>query len=115
MNTQQIAQRYFDLSNDSNFGGIQELLSESVSYRSPTTGEFYDRDSVLAMQKDFHNKFETLNWHINSIKSTAPDQVVVDYNFEAKAKDDSVTKSTGLEYITVKNGRVTAIEIRAKK
>jgi hypothetical protein len=110
----EIAQLYFDLSNKSDFDGIVQLLTDNTTYSSQSTGEYIGKDAILAMQRAFHGKFSTLNWTVNSVKTTMNGVIVFDYDFYGKQHDGTEVHSSGLEYITVLYGKIQDVEIRSK-
>ncbi len=109
-----IAKKYFRLSNQSDFDGIGKLLSDSTKYSSQNTGVFIGKDDIITMQKNFHSKFSSLSWKVNSVEEVKPGVVLFDYSFEAKTKDEEVVKSEGLEYVIVHNNKIQHIEIKSK-
>jgi hypothetical protein len=108
-----IAKLYFELSNKSDFDGIMKLLTDSTTYSSQRTGVYLGRDSIIAMQKEFHGKFSELNWKINSVKEIKPGIILFDYEFTATTKDGEPLKNSGQEYVIVYQGKIQHIEIRA--
>ena len=110
----EIARLYFDLSNKSDFEGIAKLLTETTTYSSQNTGEYIGKDAILEMQQAFHEKFSSLEWKVNSVKTTMNGVIVFDYDFIGKQFDGNEVRSLGLEYITVLYGKIQDIEIRNK-
>src|SRR5271165_1906964 len=113
MNAIDTAKRYFELSNESNFEAIAELFSDQASYNSQNTGEYRGKDDIIAMQKAFHSQFKTKAWTTpNGYKEIKPGLVLVDYEFNGTTMGEQTKQSSGLEYITVKNGLITRVEIK---
>jgi predicted RNA-binding protein len=110
----QTAQLYFDLSNKSDFEGIKELLTDSTIYSSQTTGEYVGADDILVMQKAFHGKFTSVKWNVNSVKETEAGVIVFDYDFIGELPDGDKVTSSGLEQVTVSEGKIERIEIKSK-
>lgn len=110
----EIAKLYFDLSNKSDFAGIEQLLTDTTTYSSQTTGDYTGTESIMAMQKAFHGKFSSLNWQVNSVEEVKPGTVVFDYDFAGELPNGEKVKSSGLEYVTVQQGQIQHIEIRKK-
>lgn len=115
MNVLETAHLYFNLSNKSDFEGIAQLLTSETHYKSATTGEFQGVDAILDMQKVFHGRFTKLHWKINSVSQIDQDTVCFDYDFTGIQNGDEQVASTGLEYITVRNQKIVAIEIKGKQ
>jgi hypothetical protein len=109
-----IARLYFELSNKSDFDGIAKLFTETTTYSSQTTGMYLGRDDILAMQGQFHAKFSSLNWTVNSVKEVKPGIVLFDYDFAGKLANGEKVSSFGLEYIIVYQGKIQHVEIRNK-
>ena len=110
----EIAQLYFALSNKSDFEGIGKLFTDSTTYSSQTTGIYLGRDSILAMQKEFHGKFISLHWNINSVEEVRPGIVLFDYDFIGELPNSEKVESSGLEYVIVYQGKIQHVEIRSK-
>lgn len=108
------AKLYFDLSNKSDLDGIEKLFTNSTTYSSQTTGEYVGRDNVVAMQKAFHGKFKALKWIVNSVKEIKPGTVLFDYDFIGETPNGEKIKSSGLEYVTVSQGKIQRVEIQNK-
>jgi len=109
-----IAKRYFELSNTSDFSGIKNLLAESTTYSSQTTGIYLGRENILTMQRTFHGKFSSLKWQVNSVEEIKPGVVLFDYDFAGELPDGKKVEASGLEYVTVYQGKIRHIEIRNK-
>lgn len=114
MKALEIAQLYFALSNKSDFVGIAKLMTPDTQYKSATTGEFIGVDAIIDMQKGFHGKFSKLHWKVNSISQVNENTVCFDYDFSGTKEDGEQITGTGLEYITVQNQKITAVEIKNK-
>lgn len=110
----EIAKRYFDLSNKSDFDGIAKLFTETTTYSSQTTGMYLGRDDILAMQKAFHGKFASLQWKVNSVEEVKPGIVLFDYDFRGELPNGEKVESSGLEYVIVYQGTIQHVEIRNK-
>lgn len=109
-----VATHYFDLSNKSDLGGISKLFTDSTTYSSQTTGLYLGCDNILAMQKEFHGRFASLHWKVNSAKEVKPGIVLFDYDFMGKLPNGEEVKSSGLEYVVVHQDKIQHIEIKSK-
>jgi SnoaL-like domain len=109
-----IAQHYFALSNKSDLSGIENLLTDSTTYSSQTTGIYLGRDDILKMQRAFHGKFLSLNWRVNSVEEVKPGVVLFDYGFVGELPNGEKIASSGLEYVIVYQGKIQHIEIKNK-
>jgi hypothetical protein len=110
----EIAKRYFDLSNQSDFDSIGKLLSDNTTYSSQTTGIYLGREDILTMQRAFHGKFASLHWEIHSVKEVKAGIVLFDYDFTGELPNGEKVESSGLEYIIVYKNKIQHIEIRKK-
>ncbi len=114
MTNLEIAKHYFDLSNKSDFTNIAKLFTDSTTYSSQNTGLYLGKDDIIAMQEAFHGKFTSLNWHVNSVTEVKPGIILFDYNFLAQLPTGEKIKTSGLEYVIVRGGKIQHIEIRNK-
>ncbi len=114
MTALETAQLYFDLSNKSDLGAVENLFTGSTTYISQTTGTYSGTEEIMAMQRAFHAKFSSLHWHLNSAQEVQPGVVLFDYDFTGKLPSGEEVRSTGLEYVTIKNGRIMRVEIKSK-
>jgi hypothetical protein len=110
----EIAKRYFDLSNKSDFDGIGKLFTETTTYSSQTTGIYLGRDDILAMQRAFHGKFISLHWQVNSVEEVKPGIILFDYDFVGTLPNSEKVEGSGLEYVIVHRGKIQHVEIRSK-
>ena len=108
------AQEYFNLSNNSNFAGIAKLMNDETTYFSKNSGIFLGVKDIIAMQKNWHSSFTKLHWQIINITEIKPNIVLIDYNFLGTKQDNTIIKSSGLEYIIVKNNIIVHIQIQPK-
>ena len=110
----EIAQLYFELSNKSDFNGIKNLLTDSTTYSSQTTGVYLGHRDIIAMQREFHGKFSSLKWNVNSVEEVKPSVVLLGYDFTGELSSGEKVESSGLEYVIVYQGKIQHIEIRNK-
>lgn len=110
----EIAKQYFTLSNKSDISAISELLTDSTTYSSQVSGIFLGKDDIVTMQKEFHEKFKFIHWTINSVKELKPGIILFDYEFNATDHQNNKIKSSGIEYVIVKDGKIHHIEIKGK-
>jgi hypothetical protein len=110
----EIAKQYFELSNKSDFVGIEDLMTEATTYSSQATGVYLGVSDILAMQRIFHAKFTSLKWRVNYIEEVKPGVVLFDYDFIGELPNGENIESSGLEYVIVYEGKIQHIEIRSK-
>ena len=109
-----VAKLYFELSNKSDFDGIKKLLTETTTYSSPATGIYLGADNILAMQRAFHGKFESLKWNIKSVEEIKPGIVLSHFEFMGQLPKSEIVETSGLEYIITCQGKIQHFEIRNK-
>lgn len=114
MNAMETAKLYFVLSNKSDFDGIEKLFTDTTVYISQNTGEYIGKKDIIEMQRKFHGQFLSLNWHVNAVKEVESGLVLFDFDFVGKKPDGETIKTSGQEYVTVKNGKIQKIEILNK-
>lgn len=110
----ELAQHYFDLSNDSDLDAIRELMISSTTYSSANTGLFLGVDDIIAMQTEFHAGFESLNWQVNAVEEIKPGIVQFDFTFYGRRRNGETVQSHGIETVVVHAGKIQHIEIRAR-
>lgn len=111
MEAMETARFYFELSNKSDFDNIEKLFTDKTVYISQTTGEYVGKKDIIAMQRNFHGQFSSLNWRVTSVKEVKPGVILFDFDFVGKKPDGEVVKSSGLEYVSVDHGKIQKIEI----
>jgi PPOX class probable F420-dependent enzyme len=109
-----IAQKYFELSNQSDFAGISRLLANDLTYSSSRTGDYSGAEEVIQMQKAFHGQFSSLRWTVNAVEEEKPGLIKFNYSFAAKTPTGEKQASDGIEYIRVSDGKIHRIELRTK-
>lgn len=114
MNTIDIVEKYFKVSNKSDLDRIAHFFTDTIEYSSTNTWKYVWADDVMEMQREFHSKFSTLNWTINSIWPEDSDIVCVDYSFEWILKTGEKISSQWLEYVEVEGNKINYIEIKNK-
>ena len=114
MSAIEIAQHYFDLSNESDFERIQLLFSESTTYRSGNGELFLGVKDIMVMQKSYHGLFDRLNWQVNSIDEIKPGIILIDFNFEGNSKLGEKVEYSGLESIIIYGGKIQHIDVSRK-
>ena len=113
VNNTQIALKYFEVSNQSNFDEIEKLLHENATYSSQNTGLYLWIQDILDMQKSFHGSFESLEWKIIDSHEEKPGIIKVDFEF-IWVKSWEELRFQGVEYIIVANCKIQHIEIKNK-
>ena len=109
-----LAERYFQLSNDSRLDEIETLLTDSTTYSSQNTGVYLGASAIMEMQRAFHGRFEALHWEIHAFKETRPGVVWFDFTFNGRTKDGEMITLQGEEYVIVYNGKIQHVEVRNK-
>lgn len=108
------ARHYFELSNKSDFDGIESLFTEMSTYSSVHTGIYFGRNAIMEMQREFHGKFSSLKWKVHSVEEVKPGVVLFDFNFVGELLNGDILETSGFEYVIVDQGKIQHIEIRNK-
>ncbi len=109
-----LAQHYFDLSNQGRLDEIERLFTPSSTYSSLNTGLHLGAENIIAMQRTFHAGFRSLHWHINSAEEVRPGIVLFDFVMTGTTADGDDVDFSGLEYVIVHQGRLQHVEVRNK-
>jgi len=108
----EIAEKYFDMSNERKLDLIPNLFHSEIVYSSDNTGLYFGRDNVMEMMTSFFNKFKLLNWKIDSIDRIK--DCIVEIRFTLSMVDLTGTKITkeGIERIIIIDNLIRHIEVR---
>lgn len=109
-----LTKHYFELSNQGRLDEIEQLFTESTTYSSETAGLHLGGAQIIAMQRDFFAKFETLHWTVHSTEEIRADIILSDFTFEGVTKEGERIVRSGHEYVVVFEGKLQHIEIRSK-
>ena len=109
-----LAQRYFDLSNQSALDEIAKLFTPNSTYDSANTGSYHGRDDIMAMQRKFHGSFNELNWQAQNVEEVQPGLIHFEFTFTGIKLDGTQITASGVEDITVVDKHIQHISIRAK-
>ena len=71
-------------------------------------------EEIIDRQKEFYQAHKTLHWHDKSYKEINKNTIVVDYECKVITNDGKSMSWSGPEHFTVKNGKITRIEIKIK-
>ena len=114
MTPTEVASRYFQLSNASDFAAIAQLFSETTTYRSGS-GEFYlGRQDILAMQRAYHDSFHELAWTVSDVAETRPGIVRLEIDFAGKNLGHERVAYSGVEHVIVRDGIIVHIDVVRK-
>ncbi|MCK5893969.1 MAG: hypothetical protein KAG53_06065 [Endozoicomonadaceae bacterium] len=109
-----LAKRYFDLSNESDFSSIENLFTEDSTFCSRNIEYFIGVESIMDMQRAHHGSFKQLNWIVNTVSEIQPGVVCFDFDFDGLSQSNKPVSMTGLEYVIVKNNKILHIDVRNK-
>ena len=110
----QIAQKYFELSNQADLNAIEKMFTDTSTYSSVNTGVFYGRKQIIDMVRPFYDSFDTLNWDVHDVKEIRPNVIEFDFTFKG-VKNDKETVRHGIEYVIVNDdGLLQHVEVRNK-
>ncbi len=111
----EIAKKYFEVSNQSDFDAIGKLFTHSTTYSSQNTGLYLGVEDILAMQRSYHGSFQSLNWKINDIQEVKSGIIEIDFSFSGVTIDGDKVSYSGLEYVVICGNLIQHIEVRNKK
>lgn len=114
MSTIDIAQKYFDLSNDRDLEGISELLTPTTTYSSENVGVLLGKKQIMEMKHTFYGSFKEMHWDIKSMSEEKPGVVRFEFTFIGTTVDDEKIVRPGIEYVIVVDGKLQHVEVRNK-
>lgn len=108
----EIAQLYFDLSNQADLNAIEKLIHPEATYSSVNTGLYYGIENIMVMMRTFFDQYQSLQWQIKSIEQL--DQHITELHFdcEASRNNNETISFNGVERIVVVSGLIRHIEVR---
>lgn len=110
-----IAKKYFDLSNESNFKEIEKLFDKGTTFCSRDAEIFLGVEDIMQMQRKFHGSFKNLYWHVLEFKEEKPGIVKFDFEFKGTKESGEQIVTDGFEYVVVQENKIRHIEVRTKK
>lgn len=110
----EVARKYFETSNRSDFASIANMMTDATTYSSATTGMYLGVDSILGMQRVYHSDFTKLQWIIEAIEEEKPGIVRVEFTFKGVRTSGETVESIGTEYVVVHGDSIQHIEIRSR-
>jgi len=108
----EIAQHYFDLSNQRDLDGISELLTDTSTYSSENTGVYLGVDQIMAMKESFYDSFIAMHWEVHEVTEERPGVVRFAFTFSGTKADGEKIERPGVEYVAVKDGLIQHVEVR---
>ncbi|MCX7554292.1 nuclear transport factor 2 family protein [Marinicella sp. S1101] len=108
----EIAQLYFDLSNQADLSAIEKLIHPEATYSSVNTGLYYGIENIMLMMRAFFDQYQSLQWQIKSIEQL--DQHITELYFDCEAckNNSEIDVFSGVERIVVVGGLIRYIEVR---
>jgi hypothetical protein len=110
--TIELAERYFELSNQSDMNSINAMFTDSSTYSSVNTGVYLGRSQIMTMMRAFHSAYASLNWTIDSIEEIRPGVAHIEFTLRSVNTQGEVTVSHGNEYVLAFNGLLQHVEVR---
>ena len=111
-NILEIAQKYFDLSNNRELTQIPELFCNDVIYSSDNTGIYFGKDNIMEMMNTFFSKYKFLEWKIESIKEIKNITVEIYFTLRMVDFDENEIEKKGVERLIIINDLIKYIEVR---
>lgn len=112
MNPLEIAEYYFQLSNESDFDAITKLFCKSSTYRSGNGELFLGVSDIMSMQRLYHGMFARLEWQVSSVIETKPGIVHFNFNFVGETYTGEQVEYSGLEDVLVYDGKIQHIQVQ---
>ena len=106
-----IANRYFELSNASDFAGIARLLCDTTTYRSGDGKFFLGAHDIMAMQRAYHGSFNQLLWTVTEVAEVDPGIVRLEFDFSGENDAGERIVYSGVEHVLAKNGVIVHIDV----
>ena len=109
-----VASRYFQLSNASDFVGIARLLGETTTYRSGNGDFFVGGQDIVTMQRAYHGSFIRLAWTVTHMAEVRPGVVRLEFDFVGENEANEQVAYSGVEHIVVRDGVIVHIDVVRK-
>jgi len=109
----EIAERYFELSNQCDMDSIESMLTESSTYSSVNTGVYLGRSQIMVMMRAFHSAFTSLHWTIDSIEEIRLGVAHIEFRLRSVDRHGEVKETSGNEYVLVFDGMLQHVEVRS--
>jgi hypothetical protein len=106
-----LAKTYFDYSNESSMGLVEQLFSDNATYYSANLGFFVGKREIMAMQTAFHGQYQSLQWTIDSIDEIKADVVKIVFSFHGVLQNGTQQKRHGSEHILICDGLIQHIAV----
>ena len=113
-NAREVAERYFQLSNEGRLDDIEAMFTPTSTYSSAHTGIYLGTEDIMAMQRKFYASFETMGWDIHAVDEVKPGIVWFDFTFTGRTHEGEAVIRPGVEYVVVVDGRLRHVEVRSK-
>lgn len=114
MTPENVARRYFELSNRADLESIEHLLANNAIYSSDQTGLYYQKQPIMKMMQGFYDQYQSLNWSIDKLEISKRQKQIVEIEFTCH----SITKTgihhdrVGIERLIVVDNHIQHIEVR---
>ena len=110
--TIEIAERYFELSSQSDLDSIESMFTDSSTYSSVNTGVYLGRSQIMTMMRAFHASFQSLTWTIDHIEEIRPGVAQIEFSLISLNGQGKKSRSKGSEYVLTFNGLLQHVEVR---
>ncbi len=108
----EIAQQYFELSNQRNLPAIKELLTDASTYSSANTGVYLGVEQIMEMKEAFYGSFSEMHWEVHEVREERPGVVKFDFTFSGIKTDGEKIERPGIEYVIVYERKIQHVEVR---
>jgi hypothetical protein len=106
-----LAESYFDYSNQSSMDKIEKLFSDNATYYSANFGFFIGKSDIMTMQAAFHRQYRSLQWTIESIDEVKTGVVKIAFGFIGVLNNGMQQNRQGSEYIVICDGLIQHIAV----
>lgn len=110
----ELAEHYFELSNQGKLDDIEPLFSENSTYSSDNQGLFLGRSQIMEMMRSFFAGYSSLNWSIEASRELKPGIAEIEFRFQGRDLDGRASDRRGVERIAVNQGGIQHIEVRKR-
>ncbi len=113
MTALEIARRYFELSNESNFDEITKMFRESSTF-SGREDLFLGVNDIMAMQRAHHGSYKQLRWVVKHVEELKPGIIRFDFDFQGETQSGELVEFSGLEDVLIYDGKIQHVGVCRK-
>lgn len=107
-----IAKKYFDLSNKARLNDIGNIFANDATYSSVATGLYYGVDDIMSMMTAFFSQYKILHWHIDELSVITDHIVEIHFTLQSTNHDGIKVTRKGIEKLVINDNKIRHIEIK---